>query len=747
MNQPTELIKGDPALEIANTQAKWAQYVVAIGASRADKQEYTNLANQMLDELYDFSDGGFILFKPTLAAEKPVRTTRAQTLSYFIDGKVHEDSGFALTPWVRVTFEPSFHYTVLEDGSLLVMGRCSFFRADQTSETADYTFGYRQTEEGGLRIYLHHSSLAMGTSVHDRLLTFRKGKSFRVVLPGEEQYFFARVVSNTRFGRMPAGIAYCQQPGDISDCLSFCVENHLPFRIRSGGHQHEGMSSGDGVLILDLSGLYRNTETNVVEIEYSNDGQQAWIPSGMKLDRVYTELRARGKIIPGGGCQSVNVGGLTQGGGWGVHLRKYGLTCDQLLDAEVVLADGSFGRASEFPNGDRLLWALRGGGGGNFGVVTRYKFNLCDLNHEMTTFGIFWKKDVEAKKGVKTWVDLHLKNDFTENLSFTANFTRVNEQDHFDQRYPERDLTPFSVRGRIGGNFYGDQASLIKFLKEHFGDLIPLDNDGEPITDRSRNSYFSSIRTSEIKAARNILSSGEQPTEVLPVETPGSVSLDTDEYTLCQLNVVLGTEDAPTSAYLQSTPPEPKFRFDVLPDAPRSTCDQPHPHKVTSVYPADGIEDAQHMAMVDWIFERLKATPYRKDVNRYMVWPCLGGAMRRQEFKEVSSFAFRDKPYLFQLQSWWDHAGQLRNDPKRDDLYVKWMNDFRQDFTAGHPTEGAFINFVDKDIPVDERQSPEDQKLELLKHYYGENLERLQEIKSMYDKDNVFDFEMSIPVR
>ncbi len=594
-------------------------------------------------------------------------------------------------------------------------------------------------------------------SYQEDLQKFIDGVSFRIVTPEDTDYPFARPISNSRFHHRPTVIAYCESPTDIGACLRFSKAATMPFRIRSGGHHHEGMSSGDGVMIIDLSQLYRNTRTNAFQLEYVTVGGEsyAWIPSGMKLDQVYTELRKSGMIIPGGGCQSVNVGGLTQGGGWGVHVRKYGLACDQMVDTEMVLADGTVIFASEankvlkdkLRHKDDLLWALRGGGGGNFGVVTRFKFRLCPLNKYMTTFGIFWKKKVDIINMISRWAELHEKDALPKALSCTTNMWRVNNEGD-SPSFPE------PVRGRMGGNFYGTREELIALLRKEFGSLIPMNGD-EPLisTDgKGVDSYFSGLNQSTVKAII------DQPDELKGTKQEAAEKLaekkklteeklkrfakDSLDYVYAQFNLITGeTESAAGPATLEHSVAKNKkdFQYDVLPGPPNVTCDMPHPHKVTSLFPKKGID---HRKLANRIYKQLAKTPFQADVNRYMVWHCLGGAMRNPEFERVSSFAFRKKPYLLQLQSWWNHAGQLRNDKSRDKAYTEWVNDFRRRLDKKGWTEGAFINFVDRDI-VKNISKPEG-RLKLLEHYYAGNLDKLREIKTKVDPNNVFDFPMGL---
>ena len=146
--------------KIRKAQERWAKVVAKIGKTN-DTEQYGKVANRVLDKLYDFEEeNGFILFKPTLASQHPVRTDRQGTASYFIGGIFTEDgAGFARTPWARVTFEDDFYFTELDSGDILVMGRCTFYPyegdTDHEITTADYTFGYRG---GSMRIFLHHSS-------------------------------------------------------------------------------------------------------------------------------------------------------------------------------------------------------------------------------------------------------------------------------------------------------------------------------------------------------------------------------------------------------------------------------------------------------------------------------------------------------------------------------------------------------------------------------------------------------------
>ncbi|MDH2392734.1 FAD-binding oxidoreductase [Streptomyces sp. HNM0663] len=188
-----------------------------------------------------------------------------------------------------------------------------------------------------------------------------RGLDGELIRPGDAEFPTARLLYNTRFDSLkPAAVAYVAGEDDVRECLAFARARAVPVAVRNGGHSYGGWSSGDGRLIVDVSSLD----------EVAADGT---VGAGAKLIGVYDSLAGHGRTIPGGTCPTVGVSGLALGGGHGVVSRAYGLTCDSLMSATVVTADGRVLTADADENKD-LYWALRGAGGGNFGVVTRFRF-------------------------------------------------------------------------------------------------------------------------------------------------------------------------------------------------------------------------------------------------------------------------------------------------------------------------------------------------------------------------------------
>jgi hypothetical protein len=156
----------------------------------------------------------------------------------------------------------------------------------------------------------------------------------------------------------------CASVADVQNAIEFAQTKSVPLAARSGGHSYAGYSTPNQGLVVDVRAM------NSVTV---NADGTAVVGAGARLFDVYSAVAAAGRCIPAGSCPTVGVAGVTMGGGIGVLARQYGLTCDQLLSADLVLADGTTVTASATSHPD-LYWAIRGGGGGNFGIVTSFTF-------------------------------------------------------------------------------------------------------------------------------------------------------------------------------------------------------------------------------------------------------------------------------------------------------------------------------------------------------------------------------------
>ena len=198
-----------------------------------------------------------------------------------------------------------------------------------------------------------------------------------LIMPGDPGYDQARAVYNGMIDKYPAAIARCRDTADVIACVRFAREHGAQIAVRGGGHNAAGLGVWDGALVIDLS-LLRSTTVDPENRTVRADAGCTW----GDIDHATV---AFGMATPSGFLASTGVAGLTLGGGIGYLSRRFGLTVDNLLSANVVLADGSFVTASASSHAE-LFWALRGGGG-NFGIVTSFTFRCHDIGEHGTIIG------------------------------------------------------------------------------------------------------------------------------------------------------------------------------------------------------------------------------------------------------------------------------------------------------------------------------------------------------------------------
>lgn len=261
-----------------------------------------------------------------------------------------------------------------------------------------------------------------------------------LIRPNSPHYPTARQLFNSRFDYIhPAAIAYCVLPADVQTCIAFAQRFDVPLAARSGGHSYAGYSTTTG-LVLDVSRM------NAVTVD--TRAGTASVGAGTRLIDVYVALAPHGLVLPAGTCPTVGIAGLTLGGGVGVLGRKLGLTCDNLLAAQIVVADGRELTCDTNHEPD-LFWALRGGGGGNFGVVTSFTFHV----HPVASLPLFtlnwpWSSAADVLDAWQHWAP-QAPDELWSNCLFQA--TSDKRSDPFVQ---------------VGGVYMGDTASLNVLLQQ-----------------------------------------------------------------------------------------------------------------------------------------------------------------------------------------------------------------------------------------------------------------------------------------
>jgi FAD/FMN-containing dehydrogenase len=200
-----------------------------------------------------------------------------------------------------------------------------------------------------------------------------------VIVPGSARYASARLLWDTRFDPLkPRALAYCASRADVEKLVRWARSARIHVVPRSGGHSYAGYSSGNGVVIADVSRL------NQVKLS----GSRATVGAGANLFSVYAGLAKHGVTVPGGSCPTVGIAGLALGGGIGYSARQFGTTADNVRRLQIVTADGELLVCDASHHAD-LFWACRGGGGGNFGIVTDFTFATHRVS-TVSTYSIEW---------------------------------------------------------------------------------------------------------------------------------------------------------------------------------------------------------------------------------------------------------------------------------------------------------------------------------------------------------------------
>lgn len=283
---------------------------------------------------------------------------------------------------------------------------------------------------------------------------------------GNKRYEDFRLGFNKRFDKYPNAIALPKNTAEVAEAVRYARYHNYPIAIRSGGHSMEGFSSNDGGLMINMSDMN--------SVDFLDDGKIKVGP-GCTLSNLYDKILPKGLILPAGSCGSVALGGLTTGGGYGLFSRQFGLTCDHLIEATMV--DGN-GNIISSKDDAELLWALRGGGSGNFGVVTEMVFRTQQAPANMISHHFKARKldPDRATELLEKWMfhtkDLpytcfsaYVLNGGTLNILLT-NFAEE------DNEGVESFIT--ALKTEVDEYKVGERAPLAKKLKNYYGSKVPL---------------------------------------------------------------------------------------------------------------------------------------------------------------------------------------------------------------------------------------------------------------------------------
>jgi FAD/FMN-containing dehydrogenase len=442
-----------------------------------------------------------------------------------------------------------------------------------------------------------------------------------LIEPGEVAYDEARALWNGMIDKYPVAITRCKSTADVQNAVKFARANHLTIAVRGGGHNVAGLASVDGGMVIDLS------EMNGVQVDSVK--RMVKVAGGAKLKDIDHTTQAFGLAVPTGAVSATGIAGLTLNGGMGWLRRKYGLSCDNLIAAEVVTANGEIIRASETENTD-LLWGLRGGGG-NFGIVTSFEFKAYQLGPEVAFTFVFYP--LEQTKPVLRAHEAFLKQDKAGDVSTIAVLGRV----------PHAEVFPHEIHGTpfvgVLGMYAGNAAKGEDFMR-------PLREIATPLVDLSSRMPYTQAQT---------------------------------------------------------------------------VYDEDYPNGKRYYWKSTSLMNLSDEAL-EVLGQYAKLAP--SDHSTIDIW-YHGGAVAALS-EEATAYGRRDIPYLVNPEANWD-------DPKDDAANIAWARDLLKALTPYSETN-LYLNFPGF---LEEGDA-------MIRSAFGNNYQRLVELKTKYDPQNVFHINQNI---
>lgn len=510
---------------------------------------------------------------------------------------------------------------------------------------------------------------------------------------------------NRRLQKRPLAIIQCTSTHDVKVVYKAAIDYHLPISVRSGGHDHEGESGQTNTIVIDLS--------NMDSIEIDPISGIAAIGPGTSINTLTTHLAKRGLMIPHSTSASVGLAGFIMGGGWGPWTRKYGMCCESLLQAEIVLGIGETQMISA-ANKPELLWALKGGGGLSYGIVTRFFVQTFPLPSNLLKFELEWNcYRPETQTLIETTPTLGLLERWEETISAdnTPCLLGTNLKIHAkpllcmgNEFEPARGLKPEPSQAETAltsfephsvkhhcvmyGHWEGTLASLEDFIKCQFTEL------------------------------------GLRPDRI-GIETLGGLTKVYGESLMESWNrESFQRLQQQSQAARQGLSQNPQMKEGHWQD-----LSQPAPHRVTSRLADRTGCKAGHIGLLNSLTSRQILEGNRQlGLFTYVTLGAITGDFYRKmsaSQKKQSAFPYKEKAYIIQYQAWWNTELEEKAQHHDNTVYnrinkaLDWI-DVCRDANIPH-TSGAFISYKDKTIPTSV--------------YFDQNYAELQRIKGAYCQD------------
>ena len=488
------------------------------------------------------------------------------------------------------------------------------------------------------------------------------------------EYNEMRQVFNRKFQFKPAAIVFCTCSEHVAAVITITRKYDWEIRVRSGGHDHEGECSATDAVLIDFADMKK--------VDVDTQAGVARIQPGIPFQELIPLLNSYNVSLPHGTCGTVRIAGFTFGGGWGPWTRGRGMCCESLAGATIVLGNGEIRQLSEdsTDESDRdLLWALRGGGGMSYGVVTELVIKTFPLPPSIIQFNVVWTTS-PALSVLKAWEDV-IAPDKNEALVGT-NLKIMGKP--YDGGPVETSVHECTFYGYYAGSIPELEADLDRWFKE----VPPTEKNipKPPLTAKNTKGIVTNTGGAWAFSGWDRVSVTAKKQKMLGSRQVGLIQPDTDE---------------------------------------------PGPHKITSrLVKEEGLDDEGRKTLIRSLESTLI---HPEDTEAALYCYVTLGAIWGPYYKNYnpadhplgSAFPYKKRPYTIQYQAWWDEGTKDIEAGKKYDvnLYTNeaqdWIEECRQ---RNFPqTEGAFISFKDSSVPTRE--------------YFLQFFERLRQVKLNYSKD------------
>lgn len=525
-------------------------------------------------------------------------------------------------------------------------------------------------------------------------------------------YNQARQTFNRKFDFRPAAIVFVENTKQVSEIVKFSNKypTQISLRIRSGGHDHEGESNGTDTLLLDFTKLSTiEIERDVIYQPSNEKFKKLTVGPGVRFKDIKPILDDENIGIPHGTCETVAIAGFTMGGGWGPWTRLHGMACESLIGATIVLGDGSVEELSylEDPksNNGKLLWALRGGGGMSYGIVTSFVFKTFTLPEISFSFNIKFNQPftinnnsletktikITAIKVLELWEKAIAPDNFSGLIG-----TNLKIETAHLKNYEQPDADAF-LKCQMNGYYGGTEIELKDFIKRTLGEKVlealEIKQDRIKENDHSSRNYSTEYSWHFESWDRNIGTKGTRNEIGLDQDGPAPHKI-TSKLAIGNTAINYGWDATSRTALIKS-----------LQSSKIPYCNDANlPHGVHTYITLGAISGDYYTNYDD-----------KRD--------CIG-----------SSFPYKDRPFTIQYQTWWnqfldrDDTSCINDEQKIKESSINrpfvnraedWMEASR-DYHIPH-TSGAFISFKDASIPTST--------------YFSSSYDRLIKIKLDCSKD------------